>query len=106
MDSIFSGIFSYYVFGLPILYLVRPMVELFRPALIVSIALTLLLTAFACGYVAMSLPRDRIERGITLATGMIIAIHGAAWGLGLGVAMTVLLTGIRAFRPEKEIYDI
>jgi hypothetical protein len=106
MDSIFSGIFSYYVFGLPVLFLVRPVVEFFRPALVVSIALTLLLTAFACGYVAMALPRDRVERGITLATGTTIAIAGAAWGLGLGIVLTVLLTGLRAFRPEPEGYDI
>ncbi|MCH8315979.1 MAG: UbiA family prenyltransferase, partial [Planctomycetes bacterium] len=56
MDSIFGGIFSYLLFGLPIFYFVRPYLELFRPVLDVAFSLTLILTGFACAYVALSMP--------------------------------------------------
>ena len=102
MDSIYSGIFSYYVFGIPILFFFRPMVELLRPVLNIAFSLTLILTGFACAYVALAMVRSRIERGLALLIAMTVMLYSTAWGLGIGLVMTVLLLGRQAWEAEPE----
>lgn len=102
MDSIFGGIFSYYVLGIPILLFVRPFVELVRPVLNVAFSLTLLLTGFACAFVALAMVRDRIERGLAVLIGMLIMYFSTFWGLVVGVILTLLLMGPGAWKSEEE----
>ena len=73
MDSLHSGIASYYFFGLPVLYLALPVVTGLRPLMPIALALTLVLTGFACAYVAMEIPRNATERGVVLLGGAALA---------------------------------
>ncbi|MEM7351002.1 MAG: hypothetical protein AAF657_09370 [Acidobacteriota bacterium] len=100
MDSIYGGIFSYYVYGIPILFFFRPMVELLRPVLEVAFSLTLILTGFACAYVALAMVKTRVERGLAVMIGMVVTVYSTAWGLGAGLVMTVLLLGRTAWAVE------
>jgi hypothetical protein len=93
MDSIFGGIAAYYFWGVPILLFWKPLTSLLEPMLPVALSMTILLTGFACSYIAMAIPRTNSERGVALAIGMVLAFFGAEWALILGVAMTITMSG-------------
>ena len=101
MDSIFSGVFSYYLFGIPLAYFVQPMLVLVRPVLDVALSLTLILTGFACAYVALSMPRNRVERGLVILIGMVIMYFPPLDGLVVGFVASVALLGREAWREPK-----
>lgn len=70
----------------------------------VALSLTLLLTGFACAYIAMSMVNSNIERGITLFIAMLIALKGSTWGLGIGILAYILLIGIdKSIHSPSEI---
>jgi hypothetical protein len=98
MDSIFGGIFSYYSFGIPFFFFVAPLLELFRPVLDIAFSLTLILTGFACGYVALSMPQGRVERGLAVLIGVVIMYYSTLVGLVVGLILTAALLGKEAWR--------
>jgi hypothetical protein len=102
MGTLFSGIASYYMMGFPVLYFCAPALALFRPALDVAFSLTLLLTGFACGGLAMAMTRDRLERGLALAIAAAIAFGSLAAGLALGFVATAVLLGRAAWREDGD----
>lgn len=93
MDSLHSGIASYYLMGLPIIFLALPLLTGLKPLLGIALSLTLILTGFACAYVAMAIPREPAERGVVLLTGMAIALFPPWIGLLVGIAATLTITG-------------
>lgn len=97
MESIFSGNASYYLLGFPVVYFVGPLLELMRPGLDTAFSLTLLLTGFACGYVALAMLEDRLERGVAVLTAMTILYFSILTGLAIGFALTALLIGRKAW---------
>lgn len=98
MESIFSGVSSYYFFGIPWAYFIAPLLILLRPTLDIAFSLTLLLTGFACSYVALAMVNDRIERGITLLTAATIMYFSLGPGLLVGLVLTATLLGQAAWR--------
>lgn len=94
MDSIFSGLASYYVMGLPFMFFLLPLLTGLKPLMGIALSLTLVLTGFACAYVAMAIPRNPTERGVVLLTGMALALFPAWVGLLLGIIATLVLVGI------------
>jgi hypothetical protein len=103
MDSLFGGIASYYVFGIPVLYLVVPLVTALQPLMGVALSLTLVLTGFACAYVAMSVTHNPIERGVALLTAVTLALFAETpWvGMVVGIVATFALVG----PPERRTTD-
>jgi hypothetical protein len=99
MDSLFSGISSYYVFGVPVLYTCLPLVTALRPMLGIALSLTLVLTGFACAYVAMGIPRTQIERGVVLLSAVALAVFSPWIGMAIAIVATFGLVG---FRPHAE----
>jgi len=93
MESIFGGIGAYYFWGIPILLFVKPITSFLEPMLPVALSMTILLTGFACGYIGMALPRNNVERGVAMSTGMVLALFGTWQGLLVGIVMTMVLTG-------------
>lgn len=93
MDSLFTGIGSYYMWGVPILYLFLPLVTALRPMLPIALALTLVLTGFACAYVSMEMVRGRAGRGSAVLGGCALALFSPWLGLAIAVVTVVLLTG-------------
>ncbi|MCA9101072.1 MAG: hypothetical protein R3C10_05665 [Pirellulales bacterium] len=100
MQSIYSGITSYYVFGIPLLFLVRPVVTALQPLMGIALSLTLALTGFACAYVAMAIPTTRVERGVTLLTAMALVVFSPWVGMIIGLLATLALVGPR---PDDEL---
>lgn len=95
VDSLYSGISSYYVFGVPILLLVLPIITGLRDLMGIALSLTLVLTGFACAYIAMAIPRNQAQQGVVLLTGVALALFEAWVGLLIGIAATILLVGFR-----------
>ncbi len=102
MDSIFSGIASYYQWGIPILYLFLPLVTTLRPMLPIALALTLVLTGFACAYISIEMVRSRAGRGTIVLGGAALAAFDPWIGLLAAVLSVLLIAGWRAEEGEAE----
>ncbi|MDE0786577.1 MAG: hypothetical protein OSB13_08295 [Porticoccaceae bacterium] len=102
VDSIFDSIGSFYVLGLPLLFVVLPFVTLLEPLLPLALAVTLVLTAFACATLALSLVHDATERGAMVITAMAFSVFEPWLGLLVGIIVIVSLCGVQAFAPKEE----
>jgi hypothetical protein len=100
VDSIFDSIGSFYAFGLPILFIFLPLVTLLEPLLPLALAVTLILTAFACATLALSLVNDATERGAMLITAMAFSVFDPWLGLLIGIVTIVVLCGPKVFSPN------
>lgn len=93
MGSLHSGLISYYLMGIPVMFMLLPLLTGLKPLLGIALSLTLVLTGFACAYIAMSIPRSNTARGAVLMIGAGLAFFEPWVGLLLGVLVTVLLVG-------------
>ena len=105
MRSLIDGVASYYFMGLPLLYFIAPALELLRPALDVAFSLTLILTGFACGYVALGMLHERTERGVALLAGVAILFYSTFTGLLIGFVLAASLLGPDAWRGEGAMLE-
>ena len=94
MENLFSGMASYYVMGVPFMFFLLPMLTGLKPLMGIALSLTLVLTGFACAYVAMAIPRNATERGAVLLTGMALALLAPWQGLLVGLIASLSLVGI------------
>jgi hypothetical protein len=103
MDSIFTGVFNWY-WPAFILALLVPVVTFMKPLLPVALSITLILTGFACAYIAISMVKTPASQGYAFFVGMIIAKFGPAWGLGVGVGLYILLLikKVPGLSPKEE----
>ena len=70
-----------------------PMLTGLKPLMGIALSLTLVLTGFACAYVAMAIPRNPTERGVVLFSGMALALFEPWIGLLIGIVATITLVG-------------
>jgi len=90
MDSIYDGLLPFIVsvfVGLMFL----PVVRLFSPVLPVALGISILVQAYANGYIAWGMVRTKEERSCALFTGVTVAVKGAAWGLAIGVILHLIM---------------
>ena len=90
MDSVYSGIGTFRLITF-ISVAIIPIVSLVQPTLPVALSLTLLVQGYVCTRLAMTLCRRPIDMGIAGVMASVIAIKGAAWGLGVGIVLVFLL---------------
>ena len=90
MDSLYDGVFNWY-WPAFILSLLVPVVTFMKPLLPVALSITLILTGFACAYIAISMVQTPASQGYAFFVGMIISKFGPAWGLGIGIGLYLLL---------------
>ena len=93
MDSLHSGIASYYVCGIPLLIFLYPWITFLKPLLGIALALTLVLTGFACAGVALAGSRKPVEHGVVVLCGVCIASFTPWVGLLITALSTLLLVG-------------
>ena len=94
MPSIFDGIGSYYLMGIPFLYFTLPFVTLMQPLMLMALTLTLILTGFACAYVAMAIPKKNSEMATALLIAFFITFYSAWVGLLIGLLLSVFVDGL------------
>lgn len=102
MDSLFSGISSFYLFGLPIIFFLLPVITLLQPMMGIALSISLVLTGFACAYVAMVIPETPEERSVALMTGVSLAMLEPWVGLLVGLVATYLIVGGRGVEQEAQ----
>jgi len=92
VDSYWGGATGIY-WGMSIALLLGPLVTLFQPGINIGMSLTLLIQGYLCGYLALEMlsQKTNLERGIAVIVGAILATQGAAWGLGVGILLWLLL---------------
>ena len=89
-DTYWGGATSVF-WGMSIALALNPLVTFFRPGLAIGFSLTLLLQGFLCGYIAMNMVDNNIQRGISITMGVVLSVRGAAEALALGLAFSLLL---------------
>lgn len=99
MPRLADGLSSYYLMGLPFIFFLLPLLTALKPLLGIALSLTLLLTGFACAYIAMAIPKDPTSRGTVLLIGVSLALFTPLVGLAIAVAATLLLVGWRQEEP-------
>lgn len=102
VDSFFDSIGSFYALGLPVLFILLPLVTLLEPLLPLALAVTLILTAFACATLALSLVDDATERGAMVITAMAFSVFDPWLGLLVGIIAIAVLCGPGVFRPNEQ----
>ena len=96
MPSIFDGLGSYYLMAIPFLYVTLPFVTLMQPLMNIALNLTLVLTGFACAYVALAIPKTNAEMASALLIGLLVAFSGEyVWvALLIGILLSVFVVGL------------
>ena len=90
MDSIFSGAGTFWISGFIALFIL-PLVSFFKPFLPIGLSLTMVVTGYLCIITAFKQIKDPIELGVAGTMAVVLAMHGAAWGLGVGVVLHIFL---------------
>lgn len=101
MQSLFGGISSYYVLGIPVLYFCLPLITGVRPLMEATLFLTLSLSAFVCASLALELPRSATERGTLFLIGIGLAVFPPWIGLVAGLLISLLLCGWKDYFEKK-----
>lgn len=92
IDSYWGGATGIF-WGMSIALLLGPIVSLFQPGIHIGMALTMLIQGYLCGYLALEILKDEgnLQKGIAVLVGAVLATKGAAWGLGIGIVLWLLL---------------
>ncbi len=90
MDSLFSGCGTFWIAGFIALFML-PLVTFFKPFLAIGLSLTLVVTGYLCIITAFKQVKDPTAMGVAGTMAIVLAMHGAAWGLGAGVILHILL---------------
>ena len=95
MPSIFDGLGSYYLMAIPFLYVWQPFIVFMGPLMSIALNLTLVLTGFACAYVALAIPKTNAEMSSALLIGLLVAFSGEyVWAaLLIGILLSVFVVG-------------
>ncbi len=101
MDSLFSGISSYYSLGLPVIYLLLPVVTVLKPLMPIALALTLILTAFTCFYVAIGIVSTKIEQGTALLIAFAIAFYPPWQAIMVAILASFILVGFHPLETRS-----
>lgn len=101
MESIYSGAGTFRISTF-ICVALMPISSLLQPVLPVALSLTLLVQGYVCCSLAMNMCEDDIDRGICGVMGAVLAIRGAAWGLGVGIILFLLLYRGKAEKAEQK----
>ena len=106
MDTIYSGASVFWIVGFLALFML-PLITLFRPVLPIALSITLLITGYLCIAVAVEQIRNATAMGVAGIMGVVLATHGAAWGLGVGLVLYFMVEHrsrrARAAEPEEPI---
>ena len=71
--------------------LCMPLVTLIKPAFGIFFALTMVVQAFACGYIGMKMLETNQQRGVAMIMATILATKGASAGLISGVVLYFMI---------------
>jgi len=103
MDSIYSGCGTFWISGFMALFIL-PLVSFFKPFLAIGLSLTLVVTGYLCIVTAFKQVKEPTALGVAGTMAVVLAMHGAAWGLGTGIVLHIFLERRLSFSkavPDK-----
>lgn len=105
MDTIYSGAGIFWIVGFIALFIL-PLITLFKPVLPIALSITLLITGYLCIAVAVEQIDNATSMGVAGLMGVVLAVHGAAWGLGTGLVLYFLIEyrAKKNVKPEEPIH--
>lgn len=72
--------------------LIYPLVLLLRPALPTALAITLLVQAYACAYIALkAIKQEKSQLAVAVMSAAMLSLRGSAWGIGTGIILHLLV---------------
>ncbi|WP_404405147.1 hypothetical protein [Jeotgalibacillus malaysiensis] len=106
MDSIYGGAGTFWVAGFIALFIL-PLVTLFQPVLPIALSLTLIITGYICIQIGIDQVKTATERGVAGIVAVVLATHGAAYGLAIGVILYILIerTSIKKKKADSEEFS-
>lgn len=90
MDSINGGAGSFR-FGTLTGYFLMPIVTFVTPVLSIALALTMLIQGYVSVRIGILKSRTMNDLGIAGVMAAVIVARGAAWGLGVGIVLSLLI---------------
>lgn len=99
MQSIFSG-YGTFRFSTMIAVALIPIVTLVRPALGLSIGISLLVQGFICLRLGVDMCKDDLDISIASVAGCALAVKGAAYGLAVGIILFFIIKSKTDIRNE------
>lgn len=102
LKSFYDGISSYYVLGIPFGFFFLPLITGLQPLMPMALAITLVLTGFACAYIGMGKAKTNIEKGVVLLNGICIALLEPWIGFIVSIVVVVSLTSFSLSSKAKD----
>ena len=104
MDSIYGGI-AWFMLGKVVALFLAPMVSGLSPVFPVAMSITMIVTGWAAGYIAIQMLKTKEAQGIAILVGCAIAFQGAAVGLVVGVVCHLLIGGLKKVKNNGQKTD-
>ena len=100
MDSIYGGI-AWFMIGKLVALFLAPMVSGLSPVFPVAMSITMIVTGWAAGYIAIQMLKTKENQGIAILVGCAIAFQGAAVGLAVGVICHLLIGSVKKVKDGQ-----
>ena len=97
MDSIYGGI-AWFMIGKLVALFLAPMVSGLGPVFPVAMSITMIVTGWAAGYIAIQMLKTKEAQGIAILVGCTIAFQGAAVGLAVGLICHLLVGTVKKIK--------
>jgi hypothetical protein len=91
VESLMSGISAFYYYGIPIVFLILPLVTFLRPFMPIALMLTLLLTGIACCRLALKMVNYNGDRLIMLVVAILLTFFSPWIGLVFAIAASFII---------------
>ncbi|HHW38636.1 MAG TPA: hypothetical protein GXX18_15595 [Bacillales bacterium] len=106
VDSYWGGATGIF-WGMSIALMIGPIVTLFKPGVAIGMSLTMLIQGYLCGYLGMEILKEEsnLQRGIAIIIGAVLATKGAAWGLGVGIVLWLILEKNWVNKMEENVQE-
>ena len=101
LESFIGGISAFYYYAIPIGFIWLPVVTFLKPFMPISLMLTLLLTAIACGRLAFKTAIKNTDRLIMIILGLFIAFNNPAMGIVVALASVMLFKRLNGLLNNK-----
>jgi len=101
MDSIYGGI-AWFMLGKLVALFLAPMVSGLGPVFPVAMSITMIVTGWAAGYIAIQMLKTREVQGVAILVGCAIAFQGAAVGLAVGVACHIIIGSVKSVKNGSD----
>ena len=91
LESLIGGISAFYYYGIPVVFLILPLVTALKPFMPLALMLTLLLTGIACGRLALKMANTMTDRAVMVFVALLLTFFSPWVGLLSGVIACLLL---------------